>query len=268
MYHRFLSLASILILVAFPTWFAFAQQSPEARASLSDRDKAGLRGRVNTVVDETTTRTYTPDGRILEERTKNFGSEWVTSYTYYSDGHLFKTASGNAGSTNISEIAYLYDEARRLVGLKAGDKVQINYQHDDKGRKSVIESFDSPPRGFVNPAYIPWENTDLGFTPSPGGTVTKLYNEQGVATGAQLRDAEAPGPHCAEVRFGMSCDRRGASRGCSCGKPSRRPAVEAKSRTTEDFQHNYRRGSQQSYLLRLRRTRTRNGTAPKHRARD
>ena len=171
---------------------------------MSDRDKAGLRGPVKTVLDEqtfsgadgqqlltTTTTHYAPDGRILEVRTGNpDGSEWVTSYTYHSDGRLLKTVSGKVNSAPSSETTYSYDEAGRLVGLKSGDKNRIRYEYDDKGRKSVIESYDSKPLP-PNTAYAThWEGTDLGFAPYPGGTLTTSYNEQEVATGAQLRDAE------------------------------------------------------------------------------
>ena len=171
---------------------------------MSDRDKAGLRGPVKTVLEEltfslangqqsftTTTRQYAPDGRILESRDGNpNGSGWVTSYTYYSDGRLLKTAIGKANSAPSSETTYLYDDAQKLVGVKSGDKVQVRYQYDDKGRKSAIESYDSQPLP-PNTGYAPhWEGTDLGFATHLGGTVTTLYNEQGVATGAEFRDAE------------------------------------------------------------------------------
>ena len=171
---------------------------------MSDRDKAGLRGPVKTVLEEqtfsradgqqsftTTTTRYAPDGRILEDRTGNpDGSGWVTSYTYYSDGRLLKTASGKANSAPSSETTYLYDDAQNLVGVKSGDNVQIRYQYDDKGRKSVIESYDSQPVD-PNRAYAAyWEGTDLGFATQLGGIVTTLYNEQGVATGAEFHDTE------------------------------------------------------------------------------
>jgi YD repeat-containing protein len=171
---------------------------------MSDRDKAGLRGPVKTALEEqtfsgadgqpsftTTTTQYAPDGRILEDRTGNpDGSGWVTSYTYYSDGRQLKTAFGKANSAPSSETTYLYDDAQRLVGVKSGDRVQVRYQYDDKGRKSVIASYDSRPLAR-NTAYAShWEGTDVGFATHLGGTVTTLYNEQGVATGAEFRDAE------------------------------------------------------------------------------
>jgi len=169
---------------------------------MSDREKAGLRGPVKAVIEEqtislpngdellTTTTKYKSDGSILEERTKNAdGSEWVTSYIYHSDGRLLKTVTGNAGSTNKSETTYLYDEALRLVAVKSGDKVQTRYQYDDTERKSAIENYDSEPLP-PNTAYAAhWEGTDLGFAPSPGGKVTTVYNEQGVAMSAQFCDA-------------------------------------------------------------------------------
>jgi YD repeat-containing protein len=194
--------ASILLVTASSWWLALAQQSSQIGAFVSDRDKAGLRGPVKTVLEEqtfsradgresftTTTTHYAPDGRILEDRTGKDGSGWVTSYSYHSDGRRLKTASGKANSAPSSETTYLYDDAQRLVGVKSGDD-QVRYQYDDKGHKSVIESYDSKPLP-PNTAYAPhWEGTDLGFAPYPGGTFTTSYNEQGVATGAELRNAE------------------------------------------------------------------------------
>lgn len=169
---------------------------------MSDRDRAGLRGPVKAVVDEqtfsgadgqqlhtTTTTEYAPDGRILELRRGNpDGSEWVTSYIYHSDGRLLKTVSGKAGSAPSFETTYSYDEARRLSAVTSGNS-QTRYQYDGKGHMSVIESYDSTPLP-PNTAYAAhWEGSDLGFAPYPGGTLTTLYNEQGVATGARLSDA-------------------------------------------------------------------------------
>ena len=199
-----LSFASIFLLIVSPAWFVLAQQSSPTSAFMSDRDKAGLRGAVKTVVEEhtfsgrdtqqlltTTTTQYAPDGRILEQRMGNSdASEWVIRYAYHPDGRLLKTVSGKANSVPSSETTYLYDGAQRLVGMKSGDKIQVHYDYDDNGRKSVIESYDSEPLP-PNTAYAAhWEGTDLGFAPYPGGTLKTSYNEQGVATGAELRDAE------------------------------------------------------------------------------
>jgi len=193
---------AIICSMILPVWFAVAQQRPQTGGPISDRDKASLRGPVKSVLVErsfsdadarqllTSTRTeYAPDGRILEVRYGNpDGSQWVTRYTYQPDGRLIKTASGKMGSAPSSETTYSYDSERRLGEVKSGDEAQFRYQYDDKGHKSVIESYGSKPLR-PNTAYVPhWEGTDLGFAPYPGGTLTTLYNEQGVATGAQLRD--------------------------------------------------------------------------------
>ena len=170
---------------------------------MSDRDKAGLRGPVKAVVTErtfagvdggqprktTTTSEYARDGRILEVRYGNpDGSEWTTRYTYHSDGRLLKTVSSKPDSPPSSETVYSYDDAKRLIAVKSGEHIQLRYEYDDKGQKSATESYDSKPLS-PNTAYAPhWEGTDLGFAPLPGGTLITLYNEQGVATGAQLHD--------------------------------------------------------------------------------
>ena len=196
--------AAILALIVASAEGAFAQQSLQTGVQMSDRDKAGLRGPVKTVVYErtfsgtdgqplhtTTTTEYTRDGRILETRTGNAdGSEWLTNYTYDRDGRLLRTVSGSGGSTPSSETTYVYDDSQRLVGVRSGDKDKFRYQYDAQGRKSLIESYDSKPLP-PSTAYAPhWEGSDLGFAPFPGGTLTTSYNEQDVAIGAQLHDGQ------------------------------------------------------------------------------
>lgn len=131
-----------------------------------------------------------PDGKIREMRDRNpDGSEWATKYAYRPDGRLVKTVSGKMGAAPSSETTYSYDEAGRVTE-ETGDRDHIRYQYDENGRKSVIESYDSKPLP-PNTAYAThWEGTDLGFAPYPGGTLTTSYNEEGVAIGAQLRNAE------------------------------------------------------------------------------
>jgi YD repeat-containing protein len=199
-----LFLSGVLALIALPGWLARAQQLSQTSAVMTDRDKAGLRGPVKEVLNEqtfsglqgqefhtSTTTEYAPDGRILQQRSGNpDGSTWLTLYTYGGDGRLLKTVSGKAGSDPDSQTSYLYDHAGRLVGMQSGGNVAMTYQYDEKGRKSAIERYDSKPLP-PNVAYAPqWEGTDLGFAPSPGGTLTTSYNEQGVATGAELRSAD------------------------------------------------------------------------------
>jgi hypothetical protein len=49
-----LSFASILLLTASSAWLALVQPSSQTGAFMSDRDKAGLRGPVKTVLEEQT----------------------------------------------------------------------------------------------------------------------------------------------------------------------------------------------------------------------
>ena len=196
--HVPLSCACLLIFIASIT---AAQQSSHSGSSISAREKAGLRGPVKTVIDEhtmslpngdvvfTTTTKYAPEGRILEQRTKNSdGSEWVTSYTYHPDGRLLKTVASDAGkSTDSSETTYVYDDALRLTEVKSihgKESRDQRYQYDDNGRKSGVETVNA-----TNADYTNWEGTELGFSHIPRGTVTTSYNDQGVATGAEYRDA-------------------------------------------------------------------------------
>ena len=88
-------------LLIFMVSVALAQKSAQTK---SDRDNTELRGPVKTVPNEqtfsrpdgqqflmSTTTEYAPDGRILEQRTKNTdGSEWVVSYTYDAHGRLLR----------------------------------------------------------------------------------------------------------------------------------------------------------------------------------
>ena len=199
-----LCFAGIVLLTAPSAWLALAQQSSQTGTLMAERDKDGLRGSVKSVLVEqtfsnadgrqwlTSTRTeYAADGRMLEVRHGNpDGSQWLQRYTYRPDGRLIKTASSEVGSTASSETTYAYDEAQRLIEINSGGGEQIRYQYDDKGRKSVILNYDSKPLP-PNTAYAAqWEGSDLGFAPYPGGSFTTSYNEQDVATGAQLRDAK------------------------------------------------------------------------------
>lgn len=195
----------LLLLVAAPSSFLVAQQSSSQNgAYMSDRDKAGLRGPVRIVISEqtfsladgkqvvtTNISEYARDGRKLEERWVNSnGPEWVTKYSYHSDGRLSKIQSGNAGSAPDSETKYLYDDARKLVGMQSGDKVQARYHYDEAGQKSLTVTFEAM-RLAPNTAYAShWEGTDLGFAEYLGGTLTTFYNEHDVATGAEFRDLE------------------------------------------------------------------------------
>ena len=191
-----------LLWLASNPWLATAQQPTQAGAVMSDRGKTELRGPVKKSVTEdtfslpsgdriyTTTTTYSLDGKILEEhRRDGDDSDWVVIYTYGGEGRLIKMTSGKANSGPTSEAHYSYDDKGRLIGVSSDNGNPARLEYDDQGRKSVIETYDSKPLP-PNTAYAGhWEGTDLGFPPSPGGAFTTHYNENGIATGAELHDA-------------------------------------------------------------------------------
>ena len=101
-------------------------------ASMSDREKAGLRGPVELYTEEhtfpafenvpartyTTTTKFSLEGRILQSTNIN-GSEagpqeFSTTYTYDSAGRLLKKTSAGPGSLT-TEIKYSYDEKDRIT---------------------------------------------------------------------------------------------------------------------------------------------------------
>jgi YD repeat-containing protein len=196
---------TILLFIVFVEYFGLTQISSQTGTNLSDRDKAGLRGPVKTVVDEQTLTTfeaktfistevieYSPDGRFMERRHDNpDGSQWVTAYTYAADGRLLKVSYGKDGTSPDSETTYQYDEQKRLLGTKSGDRNEIRYQYDETGGKTMIESYSQEPLQ-AGVAYVShWDGTDLGFGRLPGGKVVTSYNEKDVAIGAKFYDTQA-----------------------------------------------------------------------------
>jgi hypothetical protein len=122
--------------------------------TISDREKAGLRGPVKTCVEETTgppdsakystTTEYSPDGRLLTTRNTNSdGSESIRTQTYDVDGRLTKTMWGKVGEPG-DESLYSYDKTGRPLTItsypeKSG---RIDFQYDEQGRKTSIQNFD------------------------------------------------------------------------------------------------------------------------------
>ena len=77
-----------------------------------------------------------------------------------------------------------------MLEERAGADMQIRYEYDSQGRKSVIETYSSqplPPNGGFAPQ---WEGSDMGFAPCPRCNLTTTYNEHDIATGAELRDPQ------------------------------------------------------------------------------
>lgn len=153
---------------------------------MSDREKARLRGPVKTCVEETilpdgskylTTTEYSPDGRLLTERTTNSdGSEWVRTQTYDGDGRLTKTISGRANEPG-TESLYTYE---------------VHY--DEQGGKTMIQSFDPATLQRAQSSMYsgsPWDAAvGAGIGVPVGGKIITIYDENDQPTEAQIRDVK------------------------------------------------------------------------------
>ena len=115
--------------------FWFVSDGPETiHPTISDREKAGLRGSVKQCTEETIisgvqdrpeirfsqTTEYDPDGRILSTAniSKDGSKGWVTTNTYDDNGRLTKTTSGNATETGTET---LYAKDRRTMASDERD---------------------------------------------------------------------------------------------------------------------------------------------------
>jgi len=196
--------AVVMTKISSLTSFGFATDPEKIDPTMSDREKAGLRGPVRTyeetfLVDGSkysTTTEYSPDGKLLATRTSQpDGSEWIRTQTYDADGRLVKTISGKMDEPS-AESLYAYDEAGRLLTItnnpKKGGRTEFHY--DEQGRKTTTQSFDPETlKRAQNSMYggPPWDaavRTGIGVP--VGGNISTMYNDNDQPTEAQLRDGE------------------------------------------------------------------------------
>jgi len=199
--------AAAVVMAKIPslTSFGLATDGPETiGATMSDREKAGLRGPVKQYTEETntppgpdhpemryaSTTKYDATGRILQIRNTNAdGSKSMGSYTYDSQGHLLKTTSSEP-SGSVIETNYTYDEKGRLIGITGNGERSSAFQYDDQGRKTV-QSFG--PKRSQGGAYAgsPWDAAvTSGIGVPVGGNITTIYDGNDQPTEAQIRDSE------------------------------------------------------------------------------
>jgi YD repeat-containing protein len=187
--------------------FGFATEVQETiNPTMSDREKAGLRGPVKTCVEETTaqpngtkystTTEYSPDGRLLTTRITNTdGSEWVTTQTYDADGRLQKTSSGKMGEP-ANESPYAYDGKGRLLTITGHPEKggRIDFQYDEQGRKTSIQSFDTETlkrAQSISYGGSLWDGAVRSGIGVPiGGKIITTYNENDQLTEGQLLDGQ------------------------------------------------------------------------------
>lgn len=199
--------AAVITKISSLRSFRFATESSETiRPTISDREKAGLRGPVRTCVEETgalpsskfsTTTKYSPDGRLLTSRNANpDGSGWVRALTYDDDGRLAKTVSGKIGEPG-DESVYAYDGIGRLQNItnypaKGG---RIDFQYDERGNKTTVQIFDPETLKRTQSSEFggisPWDiAAGFGGGVPVSGSIMTIYNNNDQPTEAQLRDSQ------------------------------------------------------------------------------
>jgi YD repeat-containing protein len=197
-------------ILAAPRSGAQVSGPEENTATMSDRERQGLRGPVKSCTEENTfpgatdaegktypevrsesTTEYDTDGRILLTRFGNSdGSQWVTRYSYDASGRLRKTASGMEG-TALTDTTYSYDRQGRLRNVSDADRPDspATFSYDDHGRKSGIQIFrpaDYRPNTVA--AGSPFEAVGMVPNLPDGGSVTTIYDEHDRPTEVQVRD--------------------------------------------------------------------------------
>jgi YD repeat-containing protein len=164
--------------------------------SMSDREKAGLRGPVQQCTEERTTpvfenfpgtsyvsiNKYSPEGKLLQSSTGNSvesAQESSITYTYVSAGRLLKKTTTNSGSP-VSESNYQYDQKGRIISITGDPLGASTFEYDDNGRKTRIVSSPSKPLIPDGTQYIvPMPETEDPYLPMPtNGHVKISYNEQ------------------------------------------------------------------------------------------
>jgi YD repeat-containing protein len=175
--------------------------------SMSDREKAGLRGPVQQCTEERTTpafenfpgtsyvsiNKYSPEGKLLQTSIGNSvesAQESSITYTYDSAGRLLKKTTTNSGSP-VSESNYQYDQKGRIISITGDPLGTFTFEYDDNGRKTRITSPPSKPlvpEGTQSIFLIP-EDED-SYLPIPtGGHVKTLFNDQDQPVEWRVSDA-------------------------------------------------------------------------------
>ena len=196
--------AAVITKISSLKSFGFKTEDSETiNPTMSDREKAGLRGPVKTCIEETTgppdgmkystTTEYSPDGRLLTTRhTGSDGTEWTKTQSYDADGRLTKTSWGKVGDESL----YAYDGTGRLLSItsRPENSGRIDFQYDEQGRKISIQSFDTETleraqktsyMGSLWDAAVAW-----GVGVPVGGNIITIYNGNDQPTEAQLRDGQ------------------------------------------------------------------------------
>jgi YD repeat-containing protein len=168
---------------------------------MTDRDRWGLRGRVQTCrlqrvwysrrcgaeLCETEERgdatlvEFRPDGSLARRWHHNpDGSEWTSIYGYDGSSRLVTLRSENAAGP-VESQRYEYDDAGRLIRIVAqaadgSDRVTESYEYDASGRQKKTFHVDLTVQRSDTMYSWGVEGTDSGYSAPGAATLTILHN--------------------------------------------------------------------------------------------
>lgn len=163
----------------------------------SDREQAGLRGPVRTVIEGDHETEFDSQGHTLHWHFKmNDGSEYGNDYTYDASGHLQKISSRQYDHSSREQL-YSYDEAGRLLTITESDGTSTQFEYEqNKLRRKIRTVHPTPPQpGIAESSALAGEfgvfdELDFGPYLPGGGAVTTIYDEQGRPSEIQLHHAD------------------------------------------------------------------------------
>lgn len=169
---------------------------------MSDRDKAGLRGSVRTVSEDSTKTEYDPKGRLLSHRWLSSPysetSETIETRTYDGAGRLL-TETVHTRTGTLSEKVYSYDDKGRLLRIAEGNGDHTSFRYDQKARKTEIRELIPKPDDRegakatdIDLIFADAEGTaELAFDGTGNASRIKtIYDEHDQPTETQAFDAD------------------------------------------------------------------------------
>ncbi len=176
------------------------QSSGTNKTRSSDREMAGLRGRVKTCVEGPIKTEYDPAGRMISRRwSANIdGSESIETWTYDGSGRLLRAASRNRDVPPAEQV-YSYDENGRLLSIIEGSGNRTNFQYDERGRKTEIRNLADKPDEERGAGAVGLEAVfadvegDSAFGPESAGNASSIkttYNDRDQPKETQAYDSD------------------------------------------------------------------------------
>ncbi len=187
-------------LLVVPVAFA---QATDKNAAPSERDKAGLRGPVKTVVIETPfehlgkstveTVEYTADGRILRRASK-FGDDpgWIEINSYDPTGVKVESifGSGDIPLADRQHTLFTHHEDGRIEA-RGRNRATVISRIDDHGRRVDIQSYpDMSDKPNAALASSQWFDSTLSLPASSAGRFEITYDRRGLPIEGHSYDSD------------------------------------------------------------------------------